>query len=518
MRRRSFLAGGAASLVSTLWTGRSESNPDSDQLWRQWQLDWRKMEETARRLRWTVTPVAIAPPATESAVLGLEGRYGMRVPVQLRRLLTRYSAQVAFGWSIPAHLHPLDRQNFPTMSANRDALWSVHHIAERAIPNFLNWKQALAHRDLSEAPNRPDMWEHQFPIYELINGDMLTLDISEPDGVQPVRYFSHELSMLHGLALAPDFNSFVTEMSILGFAGTEWASWMSFGTLDEANRTYHLKADSPGGRAWRAWLAKSSATHESDTPPVVIVEQTPAERALISGARANDMRAVERALLAGARPDVVPRSDWLMDNMAWDEEFSTALTYAVRANNTVLAAMLLKAGATLNTRRLPVADAVQAGTLDTLQWLVSHGARVNGWKDERHWPIHLLITRRSRLVAKTRGELEARLQQEHDLATDRGGDSSYRKIIASQIQKQIRAWIDRPTYLAMLDVLLKAGAQPDARWDNGTTMLMWAQADDGDMLQRAGAQVDARDSSGDTPLHWAKTPEKFVFWYRMAQM
>lgn len=481
-------------------------------LWRQWQSDWRWMEEIAHWRGWEVTPLAIAPPASETAVRALESRHGMRVPPQLRELLTRYSAHVAFGWHIPSHLHPLDRQNLPTMSANRDAIWDIGHIADYAIPNFLGWKKQLTDRDLSEAPNSPDMWEHQFPIYGLVNGDMITIDMSAPDRPHPVRYFSHELEMLHGLALAPDFISFVTEMSKLGFAGTEWASWMPFGKLDEARNSYYLKADSPGGKAWLTWLAKDPAESEADVPPPSIVEETLAERALLAGARANDMKAVEQALKTGARPDVVPRSDWLMDKVAWDEEFATALTYAVRVNNLPLAQLLLDAGATLNTRRLAIADAVQTSTLDTVQWLIDLGARVNGWKDDRHWPIHLLITRRSRLVAPTKSELETRLRKENDAWSQEDDTPDYLREMRAVQEKLIRdqfvAWIDRPTYLAMLDALLEAGAQPDARWDNGITMLMWAEADDSEVLLRAGADVGARDSSGSSALHRARTPAK----------
>ncbi|MDD7972715.1 SMI1/KNR4 family protein [Roseinatronobacter alkalisoli] len=481
-------------------------------LWRQWQSDWRWMEEIAQRRGWQVTPLSIAPPASETAVQALESLHGMRVPPQLRELLTRYSAHVAFGWYIPSHLRPMHHQNLPTMSANRFAIWDIDHIADHAIPNFLGLKRHLADMDLSEAPNSPEMWEHQFPVYNLVNGDIITIDMSAPDEPHPVRYFSHELEMLHGLTLAPDFISFVTEMSKLGFAGTEWASWMPFGTFDEARNAYTLKADSPGGKAWLDWLAKDLTEPEADVPPQSILEETPAERALLTGARANDMEAVKLALKAGARPDVVPDGNWLSDNFAWDQEFSTALSYAVRANNLPLAQGLLDAGATVNTRRLPMADAVQASTLDTIQWLIGLGARVNGWKDDRHWPIHLLITQRSKLTAPTRSELEARLRKDNEVWSQADDATDHRRVLRDIQEKRLRdqlaAWIDRPTYLAMLDALLKAGAEPDARWDNDTTALMWAEADDSELLLRAGADVEARDFSGSSALHMARRPDK----------
>ena len=94
--------------------------------------------------------------------------------------------------------------------------------------------------DRAEAPNTPDMWEHQFPLHELVNGDMLTIDMRRQDGPRPVRYFSHELAVLHGQALAPDFLTFVTEMARLGQAGTEWASWGRFG--EWADDRYYLRS------------------------------------------------------------------------------------------------------------------------------------------------------------------------------------------------------------------------------------------------------------------------------------
>lgn len=135
-----------------------------------------------------------------------------------------------------------------------------------------------------------------------------------------------------------------------------------------------------------------------------IVEETAAERQLLDAARSGNVAAAIVALGMGARPDVVPNPDWLMENMAWNDEFSTPLTYSVRANHIGLAQTLLQHGATLNTRRLAVGDAVQTASPKTLEWLIERGARIDGWKDDRFWPLHLLITRRSETTAQTKSE------------------------------------------------------------------------------------------------------------------
>ncbi|MGU3495549.1 hypothetical protein ACLBXM_16035 [Xanthobacteraceae bacterium A53D] len=477
----------------------------TDALWTQWQDDWRHMEAIARRREWVVAPLTIAPPAGAVRMTLLETRTGLRVPPQLRALLTRYSARVVFGWHIPGHLHALDRENLPTSSANRDAIWDINHIETRAIPNFLGWKKQLAHIDQSEAPNTPQMWEKQFPFYDLVNGDMLTIDMSKPDGPHPVRYFSHELETLHGMALAPDFLTFVTEMSKLGFAGTEWASWGQFGTWDEAAQTFYIKADSEGGKAWLAWLERDPADVAADEPPPAIIAEKPVERALLTAAQKNDLAGVKAALAGGARPDVVWNSEWMMENQAWDQEFATALSHAVRFNNIPMAEALLASGAAINTRRLATADAARVGNLATMEWLIGRGARVNGWKSDRHWPIHNLVYNRRRYVAPTRDELEQRLKAENKRWND---DMQGSEVMRRIFREQLDSHLTRDDFLAMLSALLKAGADPDARWDNKTTMLMWAGAADGALLIKAGADVMARESDGDTPMHRAYTKEK----------
>ena len=56
--------------------------------------------------------------------------------------------------------------------------------------------------------------------------------------------------------------------------------------------------------------------------------------------------------------------------------------------------------------------------------------------------------------------------------------------------------VDLPTYLAMLEALLAAGANPNAIWDNGMTMLRWGDPDTARVLLQYGAGVRHRDAHG----------------------
>lgn len=464
--RRGLIALGAGTLAATLPAARRALAQSAvKDLAQGWFDDLGRMERVARGRGWRVTPLRLGRPASPAEVAALERAAGLKIPPQLRAALTDIAGDVTFGWSIPGHLRPMELQNLPTASALRDHVWSLARMADQAIPNFANWKRMLANRSRSEAPNTPALWDNQFPFADLVNGDMLTIDMSRPGDVQPVRYFSHELEGIHGLAIAPDFFTFVTVLAKLGWAGTEQDSW--FGFLEpQAGDRRHLNAALPRAKAWLGWLARDPAAVGPDEPPPAIVAETPAEYALLAAARGNALAGVTAALRAGARPDVVPSSQWLLDNQAWPDEFATAACHAAMHDNAAMLAALAQGGANLNTRRLATGEAVQQAGLDTLRWLIGQGARVNGWKDQRHWPLHLLVTRRGRTS------------------------------------------IDADIYAAMLEALLTAGADPDAPWDNGITMLMAGGLTTARILIAHGARLDRRDHNGRTVMHWAREPDK----------
>lgn len=222
-------------------------------IWEEWQRNWRWMEQLAVRRGWEVTPLRIDPPAPEAAVAALEARHGLKVPPGLREILTGYSGGVQFGWLTPDHL---ERKGGPYVGGLRDMIWDIDHIDRYAIGNFLGWRRSLADLPDGEEPNSPEMWEGQFPIADLNNGDMLTIDVSAPEGPHPVRYFSHDIEGLHGRAIAPDFVTFVTEYSALGCAGHTHDDWFQFVEMLD-DRRHYLRAGG-GGQAWRAWLEQDA--------------------------------------------------------------------------------------------------------------------------------------------------------------------------------------------------------------------------------------------------------------------
>jgi cell wall assembly regulator SMI1 len=91
----------------------------NEKLFKQWTANWKRMEAIARRRQWELIPLEITAPASEAELLDIEHRHGLQIPLQLRSVLSQHSSRVAFGWSIPSHLQPMEQLGLPTMSANR---------------------------------------------------------------------------------------------------------------------------------------------------------------------------------------------------------------------------------------------------------------------------------------------------------------------------------------------------------------------------------------------------------------
>ena len=454
-----------------------------EELWREWLASWRRMQQIATDRGWNVRKLRHFPPASVAELAALERRHGLEFPPQLREALTRCAARVEFGWDIPSGETADDGRRFPSASTFIDCVWSLSEI-EGAIANFSNWKRRLAQKEISEAPNNPEMWESQFPFATLANGDMLTIDVSRADGQQPVRYFSHELEGLHYHAIAPDFFSFVSLLAKLGWAGTEQDSWFGF-LGEEVSGAHYFDLETPVAKDWLAWLTRDPSDVAADEPPPPVVGKTMADQELLQAARANSLAGVKAALTDGARPDAVWRSNWLGDRDRGGEEFATALVYAVRHDNIEMLDLLHAHGAAVNTRHLAMNDAVIFSEAATLEWLVAHGARIDGWKFGFEWPLRTLIAQQdntSHIVAlRDRLAGQGRTADEIDWRAPRP--------------------LGRREYLRRLEFLLEL--RPDLRRidGNGMTVLMRAGLETAERLLAHGAEVDLRNRDGETALH-----------------
>ncbi len=175
------------------------------------------------------------------------------------------------------------------------------------------------------------------------------------------------------------------------------------------------------------------------------------------------MRGVSAALDGGAQPDCVedPRS----------RDCVTPLIHAVRSDDLPMIETLLDRGASVNTNRLASSEAIEKRCgVATVQTLLARGARANGWKHDRHFPIHRLLA---------------------------GGHGSKR--------------YDDATRLLLLEALLDHGADPDARWDGQRTMLMECTLDEAKLLFSRGANPLLFNEHGTNALHSATTPELVRF-------
>jgi ankyrin repeat protein len=468
LSRRDVLWGlsGVCSISSTRLAAAAPSGVTTTLLWAVWLGEWATTRAHLRRRGWDLDVFEIEPPATEAEIRRLEIKHGLTVPAQLRELFLQHSAEVQFGWSIPVLLRPLKGMDLPTSGGlgSHHNLWSLAHIDRYAVPSFKRLRDHLANAGDGEEPNAPEMWDNQFPFAAVGEGDALTIDMSQPNGPQPVRYFSSEREGLHHRVIAPDFFSFITAYARLGCAGRDHDDWFRFVVKDDGDLRY-LDPDSQGGRRWLAWLARDAHQREPDEPPEPVPAKTRSDFNLLDAAHDGSGFGIEAALAAGAVPDCVD-GDLPNRHGIYDVTYETALVLAVRRGDLASAERLLNAGASIDTRLLSLSEAIRFGTIEMVQWLLPRGARVNRWNGDRYGPLHVLLV------------------QPPDKRP--GGKASI---------------------MPMLEALLKAGADPNARFDGERTLLMWCGPEAIKVLLEHGADPTLADHSGKTALHVARSVE-----------
>lgn len=121
----------------------------------------------------------IGPPATEQDVAAIEAILGRPIPLSLRKVLLEYSANVCIEWQLP------DRRKRP--DAFREIFAGECRWDLQSLPalesTYCEWLQAFT--DPTDKYDGP--WQNKFPILEVGNGDMVTIDAINPD-LQPVVY------------------------------------------------------------------------------------------------------------------------------------------------------------------------------------------------------------------------------------------------------------------------------------------------------------------------------------------
>ncbi|MEO8878047.1 MAG: ankyrin repeat domain-containing protein [Polyangiaceae bacterium] len=430
--------------------------------WTSWTLAWSDAAAKLAERGFEVNAVRIDPPAMPADIAAVETALGRSLPKDLRDVFSKHAAAVHFGWKIPAARRTSDLPG-PTSGGLHGLVFGLVHLRDHAIRNFENWRAELAARSDGEQPNTPALWENHVAFAELVNGDMLAIDCSSPSR-EPVRYFSHELEGLHGREIAPDWVSFVTEYSKLACAGVEHSDWFRF-CVDENGSSY-LRADSSGGLKWLDFLAHGASAATADDPPPRIAARTAADLELLMAVEAGELPEAIAALEGGAHPDAVMDAQPLGDEaLLASTRCQTALTLAARAGNLEMMEALHEHGAALATERLALDEAILGGHVAAVAWLLDHGARANGWRAARMWPLHLLVETMPR-----------------------------RKLASAD-------------YLAMLDALLAAGADVNAPWDNGIRMLSRCGPVTAERLLAHGADPLLCDAQGLTTLHSAQSAD-----------
>ena len=175
-----------------------------------------------------ISPLEMAPPASESDLAEIEAHLKHSIPSQLRHMFTTFSRHIQFGWDWP---HPWDLADlhFPRVHGGMRLGLSLQTLPglQGCLPDI----DALSPQERAWIENDyPDVLSlaaQAFPFLEVGNGDCLVIDLRD----HRVKYLSHDDPDETGSVLGRDFHHFMEQWSALGCLGPE--VWMLEPFLDE---------------------------------------------------------------------------------------------------------------------------------------------------------------------------------------------------------------------------------------------------------------------------------------------
>ncbi len=182
-------------------------------LWSAWQANAQGVAALAEQRGWDVGDMRQAPGMAEAELQALEASLGNALPAQLRWALGQ-----AQSW---ACCWVADEESpGPSSAQGVNQIWQGDaRLAERL--RFWRKLHESLNSDLppDEFERERAFWAGHVPFCELERGDLLTIDVRQSDPRQQVVRFYGP----HEQVLAPDFLSFISRWSALGFEDdVEW--------------------------------------------------------------------------------------------------------------------------------------------------------------------------------------------------------------------------------------------------------------------------------------------------------
>ena len=207
-------------------------------MWAAWQANAKAFEQAAQRRGWTMHDAAMQAGADAAQLKVIEAPLDFALPVQLRWALQQAQSW-AFNW---------DCKETPG-GMTVEGVAKVWRCDVDLLAKFQDW------RDEHDQGNKNDpafvakqraTWAKHVPFCELYNGDILTVDAQSDDPKkQVVRYFCHEMyNGPHEEVLAPDFFSFISRWSAVGFLDLK--NFLLYG--------YSLDPRGIASQGMRAWI------------------------------------------------------------------------------------------------------------------------------------------------------------------------------------------------------------------------------------------------------------------------